>query len=172
MGIKCTANVTIGEREVDCLLETVPQATTIPQSFYESNLSDFPLKQLENLLEVEGANGQAVPFLGYIELTPKFPNAFLVSEVPTLALVVPDSTSLSQILVGTNSLYVLCSKCAKETAATFQSSFPGYQALSILFCTFYFIAHFYSLLFLIFYPYFLYIFSCVVTFFALSIERT
>ncbi len=81
VGIKCTANVTIGEREVDCLLETVPQATTIPQSFYESNLSDFPLKQLENLLAVEGANGLAVPFLGYIELTPKFPNAFLVSEV-------------------------------------------------------------------------------------------
>ncbi len=131
VGIKCTAKVTIGEREVDCLLDTGSQVTTIPQSFYESNLSDFPLKPLENLLEVEGANGQAVPYLGYIELTLKFPKEFIGAEfeVPTLALVVPDLTSLSQILVGTNSLDVLYSKCAEENAANFQSSFQGYQAV-------------------------------------------
>lgn len=96
VGIKCTAKVAIGEREVDCLLDTGSQVTTIPQSFYEENLSDHSLKPLENLLEV-GANGQAVPYLGYIELTLKFPKAFIGTEVevPTLALVVPDLTSLS-----------------------------------------------------------------------------
>lgn len=131
VGIKCTAKVTIGAREVDCLLDTGSQVTTIPQSIYEANLSDYPLKPLENLLEVEGANGQAVPYLGYIELTLKFPKVLIGTEVevPTLALVVPDLTSLSQILVGTNSLDVLYSKCAKENAASFQSSFHGYQAV-------------------------------------------
>lgn len=41
IGIKCTDKVTIGEREVDCLLDTGSQLTTIPQSFYEENLSDI-----------------------------------------------------------------------------------------------------------------------------------
>lgn len=73
-----------------------------------------------------------MPYLGYIELTLKFPKAFIGTEVevPTLALVVPDLTSLSQIIAGTNSLDVLYSKCAKEkNAANFQSSFHGYQAV-------------------------------------------
>lgn len=131
VGIKCTAKVTIEEREVDCLLDTGSQVTTIPQSFYETNLPDIPLKPLENLLEVEGANGQAVPYLGYIELTLKFPRAFVGTEVevPTLALVVPDLTSFSQVLVGTNSLDVLYSKVAKESRHNPQSSFHGYQAV-------------------------------------------
>ncbi len=105
--------------------------TTIPQSFYGYNVSVFPLKPLKNLLEVEGANGQAVLYLVYIELSLKFPKAFIGAEVevPTLALVVLDLTSLSQILVGTNSLDVLYSKCAKENVANFQSSFHGYQAV-------------------------------------------
>ncbi len=40
----------------------------------------------------------------------------------------------------------------------------------MLYCTFYFIAHF--ALYLFFLPIFIYIYSCVVTYFALSIERT
>ncbi len=61
------------------------------------------------MLEVEGANVQAVPYLGYIELTLKFPKALIGAEVevPTLTLVMPDLTSLSKTLVGTNYLDVL-----------------------------------------------------------------
>lgn len=131
VGTKCTAQVTIGGMEVNCLLDTGSQVTTIPHSFYKAHLSDFPLEPLKNLLEVEGANGQAVPYLGYIELTLKFPKEFIGAEVevPTLALVVPDLTSFSQILVGTNSLDVLYGKCAQDCAADVKSSFPGYQAV-------------------------------------------
>ncbi len=54
------------------------------------------MKSLEYLLEVEGANGQAVPYLGYVELNLKFPKNFLgvEAEVPTLALIVPDLTNI------------------------------------------------------------------------------
>lgn len=69
VGVKCTAQIIIDGKEVDCLLDTGSQVTTVPQSFYEAHLSDYPLKSLENLLEVEGANGQVVPYLGYTELT-------------------------------------------------------------------------------------------------------
>ncbi|KAG1954310.1 interleukin-1 receptor accessory protein-like 1-A [Pimephales promelas] len=107
------------------------QVTTIPQSFYESHLSDHPLKSLGNLLEVEGANGQAVPYLGYIELVLKFPKEFVGAEIeiPTLALVVPDLKSLSQVLVGTNSLDVLYGHCINEKQNNPCSDFHGYQAV-------------------------------------------
>ena len=64
---------------------------------------------LNNLLEVEGANGQAVPYLRYVELVLKFPREFLgiETEVPTLALVVPDLMNMPQVLIGTNSLDAL-----------------------------------------------------------------
>ncbi len=56
----------------------------------------------------------------YIELTLKFPKAFIGAEVevPTLALVVLDLTSLSQILVGTNSLDVLYASVLKKMLLT------------------------------------------------------
>ncbi len=86
--MKCTAQITVGERNVSCLLDTGSQVTTVPWSFYEEHLSYCPLKSLDELLQVEGANGQTVPYLGYVELTLKFPRQFLgiETEVPTLAL--------------------------------------------------------------------------------------
>ncbi len=57
---------------------------------------------VEALLEVEGANGQSVPYLGYVELTLTFPKDFLgvEAEIDTLALVVPDLVGVQQILIG------------------------------------------------------------------------
>ncbi|RXN31336.1 Retrovirus-related Pol polyprotein from transposon 412 [Labeo rohita] len=131
VGVKCTAQVIIGEKEIDCLLDTGSQVTTVPQSFYETHLSDHPLKPLENLLEVEGANGQAVPYLGYIELALRFPKEFVGVEVdvPTLALVVPDLKGLSQVLIGTNSLDVLYSHYINENESNPCSNLHGYQAV-------------------------------------------
>ncbi len=69
VGVKCTAQITVGERNVSCLLDTGSQVTTVPWSFYEEHLSYCPLKSLDELLQVGGANGQTVPYLGYVELT-------------------------------------------------------------------------------------------------------
>lgn len=131
VGVKCTAQVIISEKKVDCLLDTGSQVTTVPQSFYEAHLHDNILKPLENLLEVEGANGQAVPYLGYIELAVKFPKEFVGVEVdvPTLALVVPDQKSLSQILIGTNTLDVLYGHYIRENECNPCSNLYGYQAV-------------------------------------------
>ena len=92
VGTKCTAQIIIGGKEVNCLIDTGSQVTTIPLSFYQKQLSNYRMKPLNDLLEVEGANGQAVPYLGYVELSLTFPKEFLgtETEVPTLALVVPD----------------------------------------------------------------------------------
>lgn len=68
IGEKCIAQVTITGQECNCLIDTGSQVTTIPLSFYEQCLSEYPINSLSDLLEVEGANGLFVPYLGYIEL--------------------------------------------------------------------------------------------------------
>lgn len=86
------------------------------------------MQPLNHLLEVEGANGQAVPYLGYVELTLKFPQEFLgiEAEVLTLALVVPDLTYAPQILIGTNTLDVLYADHAQATMPQVKSYCHGY----------------------------------------------
>lgn len=92
-----SATVSPAEVAVDgvnccCLLDTGSQVTTIAMSFYKSHLSEHPIKPISNLLEVEGANGQIVPYLGYVETIIKFPKYFLETEpeFSTIALIVPD----------------------------------------------------------------------------------
>lgn len=111
MGTKTTAQVTIEGKDTNCLLDTGLQVTTVPQSFYEQHLSDLTIHPLDDLLDVEGANGQFVPYIGYIELSVTFLKDFVGTdiEVNTSALVVPHlrSTVHEQVLIGTNTLDTL-----------------------------------------------------------------
>lgn len=97
-----------------------------------SHLPHHDLKSLDDLLEadleVKGANGQAVPYLGYVELSLTFTEEFLgmKTEVPTLALVVPDVGDMSQILIGTNELDVLYSNYVEKNGCPSESSLRGY----------------------------------------------
>ena len=68
VGTKCTAKVSIAEQKVSCLLDTGSQVETVTLSFYENFLKEQQIKPLHDLLEVEGANGQEVPYFGYVEL--------------------------------------------------------------------------------------------------------
>lgn len=110
IGAKCTAQVTINDHTCNSLLDSGSQVTTVSQSFYEEYLSHLPVHSLNDLLEVEGANGQSVPYLGYIEITITFPKSSIGAdiEVPTLALIVPNVSSNSpSLLIGTNTLDTL-----------------------------------------------------------------
>lgn len=98
IGAKSIAQVIIKGEQFNSLLYTGSQVTTIPQSFYVQYLSEQEIKPLYNLLEVEGANGQAMPYLGYVETSVTFPKHFLGVPIKgsTLALVVPDVRATSE----------------------------------------------------------------------------
>lgn len=114
-------------------LDTGSQVTTVPQSFYEQHLSEYPINSINDILEVEGANGLSVPYEGYIEVDITFPEEFLgVSvEVPTVALVVPDVKSHNQplVLIGTNTLDVLYEQHLNANSPTNQPSSFGYRVV-------------------------------------------
>lgn len=136
IGARCTAQVDIAGMTCDCLLDTGSKVTTITQSFYNRNLGDQQIYPLDNLLEVESANGQNVPYLGYVEVTITFPRDFvgIRMEVPTLALVIPDLPSAFQpsLLIGTNTLDELYKDFSQQKPRYFSPSYGYKQILKIL----------------------------------------
>ena len=132
IGAKITAQVALAGKECNSLLDSGSQVTTVPKSFYDQNLSHLPIKSLYNLLEVEAANGQDVPYLGYIEVNVTFPKSALgvEIEVPTLALIVPDMHSTSSsVLIGTNTLDILYDLYSSAVPQDCQSLPYGYKAV-------------------------------------------
>lgn len=95
---KCTAEVFIAGQKCSVLFDTGSQVTTVSQTYYEQNLSHLKVKPLEHL-EVKAANGQFVPYRGYVEVDVVLPKEFL-------ALVTADTSSniQSPVLIGTNTL--------------------------------------------------------------------
>lgn len=95
VGTRSTGEVKIKGINFHCLLDTGSQVTTISHFFYNTHLSDHKIKPINDLLEIEGANGQRVPYIGYVELCLTFPPEFTGEEmdINTLALVVPDLRS-------------------------------------------------------------------------------
>ncbi len=107
--------------------------TTVPMSFYNRHLSHQQVKPLDSLLEVEGAAGQSVPYLGYVEIAVKFSKDFLGinTDIPTLALVAPDvhPETPSPVLIGTNTLDILYEKYSDSQIPTPQFHLHGYRAV-------------------------------------------
>lgn len=132
VGTKSTVQVKISGNSTTCLLDTGSQVTTIPLSYHAHFLADQPIKPLNGLLEIEGANGQEVPYLGYVELCITFPKDFVGTDrdVSTLALVVPAHGGVAgdQILIGTNSLDLLYSSYHLSNPS-FLPAQHGYRAV-------------------------------------------
>lgn len=122
----------IQAKQFNCLMDTGSQVTTVTKSFFDQHLFETQIEPLYDLLEVEGANGLPVPYLGYIQITITFPEQFLGKEcdVPTLVLVVPDSgTSGFHVLIGTNILDVAYNMHKEKGPVIHHTSADGYKTV-------------------------------------------
>ena len=131
VGSRSTGEVKIKGTNFHCLYDTGSQVTTVSHSFYNTYLSDHEIKPLDELLEVEGANGQCVPYIGYVELSLTFPPEFIGEEmdIDTLALVVPDlRSSQPSVLIGTNTLDVVYGQYCQSQSEFHPVPF-GYRAV-------------------------------------------
>ena len=115
-----------------CLLDSGSQVTTVTASFSKTHLSEHPIQPFQ-ALDVEGANGQNVPYLGYVPITLKFPREFVEAEpeISTLALVVPDRSSNCDlpVLIGTNALDILYEEHCIDKNLSDLSSVYGYRQI-------------------------------------------
>ena len=100
------------------LVDTGSQVTTISEDFYKECLSSNPMQQLEDILKIEGAGGQNVPFLGFIEVDISFPEETSgMRDCLTAIVLVVQNTSFNKqvpMVIGTNVVRRCKEFCVKE----------------------------------------------------------
>lgn len=108
VGPRCTTTVLVEGKQCKCILDTGSQVTTVSETFYSDHLSSFPVEPINALLEVLGAGGQRVPYIGYTRVLISLPKSVTGIEeiISSLVLIVPDCDFNGEIplLVGTNVL--------------------------------------------------------------------
>ena len=122
VGTSNEAIAIINGKRCKCLLDTGSQITTLSKSFYESHFPNVPLHSINDFLRVEGANGQSVPYLGYVELSIRLPGS-LPSPVDIHApvLIVHDTPYNRNVpmCVGTNVIQI----CVERGVSMFGDDF-------------------------------------------------
>lgn len=114
--------IEINNVKTKALVDTGSCISTLSQSFYDKNLSDIVIQQLENILKVECADGQPLPYHGYIEVDLTTGNGIpKASQTPCLFLITPDTaySILTPVILGTNILDVLLKECQQNFGIQF-----------------------------------------------------
>ena len=95
------------------LLDTGSCVSTISKAFYENNFKHLRLMPLDNILKLEYADGQSLPYFGYIQVdlqSVDFPTIHVRSSI---LLVVFDNSNVL-LLLGTNVLTEVLNSCKYE----------------------------------------------------------
>lgn len=121
VGEASEAEVMINGVVCQALLDTGSTVSSITQSFYDAHLVDFPLHPINDLLKVECASGQLLPYVGYVEAELRATGITETSGQPALFLVVPDTRYSNDVpvLLGTNLLQPLVDGCREEQGPRF-----------------------------------------------------
>lgn len=89
--------------------------TTVGENFYKEQLHHYRMRDLEDILEVEGAGGQPVPYCGYIEVEITLPGSYGVCA-PVLVVPTTEFGKRIPVVIGTNVL-----KAVKENGESSNS---------------------------------------------------
>ena len=94
------------------LIDSGSMVTTVSKTFYDKCLrQQHPMEKVEIVMDIEGAAGQYVPYLGVTEVNFALPGV-VMEELWTPALVVPDTNFSKRVpvIIGTNVISVLKSR--------------------------------------------------------------
>ena len=100
--------------EARALLDTGSCVSVLSQSFYNDHLSELPLHSIDNILQIECADGNNLPYAGYVEIDIDVISGLPQSKPHTaLLLVTPDThySATTPVILGTNVLKVLFHDC-------------------------------------------------------------
>ena len=125
VGISNEGVATIGNQRCKCLIDTGAQITSLSKSFYDRHFSQYPLHDLGDLLTIEGAGGQPVPYLGYVEIAVSLPGSLPTSAaVEAPVLIVPDTQYNKKVplCVGTNVIQACLNLGVAEFGQDFAAS--------------------------------------------------
>ena len=110
---KPTEAVSIDNIETQALLDTRSSVSSIGHSFYVNHLSHLPLLPVSDILNVECADGNKLPYHGYIKASLKSSGISECTEQYCLFLVVPDTNYNINVpvLIATNILDEILKDC-------------------------------------------------------------
>ncbi|XP_062601250.1 uncharacterized protein LOC134262945 [Saccostrea cucullata] len=110
--------VTVAINDVTCaaLLDTGATVSTITTNFYQRHLSHIKMHPVEDILHIECADGEQMPYFGYVCVTLTAYGTPLDLLENCLFLIVPDSTYNSRVpvLIGTNIINRLMENAREE----------------------------------------------------------
>lgn len=132
VGPRCVSPVSVGDTVCESILDTGSQVTTISKPFHSRYLASSPIGPIHHLLDVQGAGGQSVLYLGYVEVSFTFPDSVTgVEEQLTALALVPECNVNSQIpvLVGTNVLLQLYQRGIAQDKQSFLRRSDGFALL-------------------------------------------
>lgn len=111
LGSPTETPVCIQGKTIKALLDTGSTVSTISRSYYQQNLANLDLNPMEDILNIECAGGQMLPYDGFIEVDISLTN--IGGPYTCMLLVIPDSPYNSQVplLLGTNVLNTIMEEC-------------------------------------------------------------
>ena len=128
VGPSCVTAVWVNGSQTKCLIDSGSQVTVISESFFKNVLKDTPLERLDTTLNIKGAGGQTVPYLGVIRVTVQLPEEVVgtSSAHETLAVVCPDTRFLETVpvIVGTNTLRLMAKSCERQGGRYWSTTLP------------------------------------------------
>jgi len=132
--------VVIDNIQTRALIDTGSCVSTISDRFYKQHLSHLELQPVSHLLEIECADGNSLPYLGFISADMKVVGIPMDHTQHCLFLVVPESDYSKNIpvLLGTNILSEFMTVCKSvlgnkylQTSGLFTSWYLAFCCLSM-----------------------------------------
>jgi len=103
-------------------LDTGSCVSVLSESFYKEHFSDIHIQALDDLIRIECADGQILPYLGYIEVENSAAEGFPRTDpVMCLLLITPDTnySSNTPIILGNNIPQECLNKCKNSCGNQF-----------------------------------------------------
>ena len=97
------SKVKVCGEETVCLIDSGSMVTTISEEFYNSLQNKTDLHDMtEFQLDVYGANGCSLPYIGYIETRIEIPCMDEILYIPALVTKVSNVNTRTLVIIGTN----------------------------------------------------------------------
>lgn len=109
VGEACEVDLIIENKMTRALLDTGSTVSTLALSFYKENFPQTEIRSFDGILELQGVDGNSLPYEGYIEAEIIVPGLQNDRVYPCLFLIVQDTNYHQSvpILLGTNILKTL-----------------------------------------------------------------
>ena len=85
------------------LIDSGSQITSMSEKFYKTHLLHIPITNCDGLIRIEGAGGDAIPYLGYVTVSVSI-EGFKSIDAPILIVRNTAYNASVPIIVGTNIL--------------------------------------------------------------------